>query len=68
MALNAFAPLDDDELEMWLDPAARDLAALQHLLRPCPDDLLSAYPVSRSVNDPRHEGPALAAPVAEAVR
>ncbi len=44
----------------WLDPARTDNAAVMPLLRPYPAvDELDAYPVSRQVNNPRHDGPEL---------
>lgn len=49
--------------ETWLDPTFQDVPALQSLLRSAPDDLLRAYPVSRDVNDVRHDGPQLLLPV-----
>ena len=42
----------------WLDPDARDAAVVAPLLRPCDPAGWEAVPVSRYVNDPRHEGPA----------
>ncbi len=47
----------------WLDPAASDLAALEALLAGEPRVALVAHPVSRRVNNPRNEGPELAAPL-----
>lgn len=55
--------LSDDALNVWLDPTINDIAQLQALLRPCPDDELYAYPVSRLVNDVRNDGPELTAAV-----
>jgi putative SOS response-associated peptidase YedK len=48
----------------WLDPAATDPAALEVLLGGEPRVALRAHPVSRRVNNPRNEGPELAAPLA----
>jgi putative SOS response-associated peptidase YedK len=47
----------------WLDPAGRDLAALQRLLAPAPDDLLDVVAVSTEVNNVRNKGPQLIDPV-----
>lgn len=47
--------------ERWLSPDLTSEEALQ-LLRPCPDGLLTADPVSTLVNSPRNEGPELLAP------
>ena len=43
------------DYEVWLDPAMQDAAAVQPLLRPCPDEMLTLYPVSRHVNSPRND-------------
>jgi putative SOS response-associated peptidase YedK len=45
-----------DRLDEWLDAGA------SHLLRPAPDDLLSATPVSPRVNDVANDDPACLAP------
>lgn len=50
--------LDPDAVARWLAPDAADPVALRSLLRPCPDAWLSSVPVSRRVNDPRHDDPA----------
>ena len=57
--------LDDEDVDLWLDPEIMDRTELQMLLRPRPDDVLYAYPVSRLVNNPCDEGPTLAGPLAE---
>lgn len=49
--------------EAWLNPAVADPEALAALLAPCDPALLEAWPVSREVNDPRHQGPALVEPL-----
>jgi putative SOS response-associated peptidase YedK len=56
--------LDGDGLDLWLDPAATDPAAVLGLLVPCPDDVLTAYPVAPLVNNVRNDGPELIAPAA----
>lgn len=56
------AVLPPDVWEAWLDPANDDLASLQGLLRPAPDDLLVLEPVSSAVNNVRNDGPELLAP------
>ncbi len=48
-------------LDAWLDPAT-PLDQLQKLLRPAPDSLLEAWPVSTAVNRPANNNPALIAP------
>jgi len=55
--------LQDELLERWLDPAFGDVGDLQALLRPCPDDVLYAYPVGKLVNNVRNDGPELVAPL-----
>jgi putative SOS response-associated peptidase YedK len=47
----------------WLDPSASDPDELAALLVPAAPGLLEAYPVSREVNDVRHEGPQLIEPL-----
>ena len=65
----AVAPIHDrmpvivapDDYKAWLDPAYHDSAGLLALLRPSDADQWTVHPVSRRVNDPRHEGPELMA-------
>ncbi len=45
--------------EEWLDPDNDDTEGLQRLLVPAPDSLLSAYPVSDSVNSVKNNDPSL---------
>jgi len=47
----------------WLDPAVDDADYLLSLLEPAPDDVLEMYPISRTVNDVRNEGPELLVPL-----
>lgn len=49
--------LDPDDFELWLDPSITDAARVQPLLRPYPADAVTAFPVSREVNDARHDPP-----------
>lgn len=51
----------------WLDVMGNDVRRVADLMRPAPDGLLEAYPVSPAVNAARNEGEALVAPVGEAV-
>jgi putative SOS response-associated peptidase YedK len=44
--------LDDAVWDAWLVPATDDLAVLEDMLRPAPDDWLEVYPVSTRVNTP----------------
>ena len=45
--------------DAWLDPDNHDLGALAGLFVPVPADELTMFPVSRSVNDVRNDGPEL---------
>lgn len=49
--------LDPEKYPTWLDPAVQDPAELQSLLRPCPAQLITAFPVSRSMGNPANNGP-----------
>jgi putative SOS response-associated peptidase YedK len=40
---------------LWLDAAPRAPESLSHLLRPLPDELMEAYPVSTLVNSPGND-------------
>ncbi len=52
--------LDEDGVDQWI--ADDDLAPL-HLLRPAPNDFLSAVKVSTAVNSTRNHGPQLIEPI-----
>jgi len=56
--------VDPKDYDLWLDPEVQDLAKLEPLLRPCPSDEMEVYPVSRLVNDPKHEDPKCVEPSA----
>ena len=47
----------------WLDPENQNTQALKQLLLPAPEDWLSAWPVSRALNNPQHDAPDCAAAV-----
>jgi putative SOS response-associated peptidase YedK len=51
--------LHPDDEAMWLDPRMNDTKALRALLNPFPDAMMEAYPVSRAVNTPATNTPAL---------
>jgi putative SOS response-associated peptidase YedK len=51
-----------DRYDMWLDPENRDVDDLGSLLGPYPAEEMTAYPVSRFVNNPRNEGPECVSP------
>ena len=55
--------LSPDDWEEWLDPTNNDLAALQHLLVPAPNEILVMHAVSTAVNNVRNTGPQLMLPV-----
>ena len=41
----------------WVDPTVQQTEPMKALLRPYPNEELTAYPVSTRVNNPRHEAP-----------
>jgi putative SOS response-associated peptidase YedK len=47
--------LDPADYAAWLDP--RDPTIAQELLRPCPAEVMTAFPVSSMVNNPKNEDP-----------
>ncbi len=51
--------LPPDAWGRWLDPELTDVEALQALLVPAPDALLTFHPVSTDVNNPRNKSPHL---------
>lgn len=55
--------LDDQDLEAWLDRDLTDFEPLEGLLQPVPDDAIAIRPVSREVNNTRHDGPDLIEPL-----
>ncbi len=57
--------LDRGLYERWLDPELSEPAQLMAILAERPLEVFEARPVSRHVNDPRHEGPACLEPVAD---
>jgi putative SOS response-associated peptidase YedK len=52
-----------DALDAWLDADEHTAADVVPLLQPCPDNVLTAHPVSTLVNNVRHDGPELIEPV-----
>jgi putative SOS response-associated peptidase YedK len=48
--------LEPADYDAWLNPTTPGREA-HGLLRPCPAEMLKAYPVSRIVNSPRNDGP-----------
>src|SRR5690606_9784813 len=55
--------LDPEDYGTWLQSDGQNLDELQHLLRPAPDEVLDAYPISTFVNRPQNEGPECVAPL-----
>jgi len=53
----------DDDLELWLDRDQTEFEPIEHLLRPAPDRAIEIHPVSRDVNNARHNGPDLIEPI-----
>lgn len=49
--------LTESAMSDWLDPSIQDESNLKKLLVACPDDWLSAIPVSKLVNSPRNDSP-----------
>lgn len=47
-----------EDYDRWLNPRSADLEELEAILQPCPADEITAYPVSRLVNDPANDSPA----------
>ncbi|HKK14953.1 MAG TPA: SOS response-associated peptidase [Gammaproteobacteria bacterium] len=60
--------LPADAYSAWLDPRLQDTGRLSDLLQPYPAESMSAYPVSRRVNDTRTDDRALLEPEPEAGR
>ena len=57
--------LDREYHSTWLDPTIQDPNRLKPLLKPCPAELIHAYPVTRSVGSPANDGPACVARLPE---
>lgn len=53
-----------EEQSLWLDPGVQDPHLLGDLLHPCGEYSLRTVPVSREVNDARHQGAHLIDPIA----
>ncbi len=57
--------LRPEDFELWLESDIRVVSDLQRLLTPYGGDDLEAYPVARTVGNPRAEGPELVQPLAQ---
>ncbi len=51
--------LEPNDFDLWLDPEKGNPADVQPLLKPCDSQKMIRYPVSKRVNNPRHDGPEL---------
>ncbi len=60
--------LSDDAVDEWLNPREPDLRRLAGLLRPAPEGLLVAMPVSSRVNSVKNDDPACIEPAAPDLR
>lgn len=49
--------LEEEEYDLWLNPEEQAPAELNHLLKPYPAEEMTAYPVSRLVNQPKNDSP-----------
>jgi putative SOS response-associated peptidase YedK len=49
--------LRPEDYARWLDPEEQRTSALMAMLASLPDDWMTAYPVSKLVNNPRNEDP-----------
>jgi putative SOS response-associated peptidase YedK len=54
--------LAPEDHQAWLDPKNEDVCGLARLLKPYPADEMTAYPVTRKVNDVKNDGPELIEP------
>jgi putative SOS response-associated peptidase YedK len=55
--------LNPADYALWLNPAVQDRVRLNSLLRPYPAESTRAYPVSRSLGNPKYSGPACVEPL-----
>jgi putative SOS response-associated peptidase YedK len=55
--------LQPQDYERWLDPTLEEAEVLKPLLTPYSPENMEAYPVSRWVNKPEHEGPGCVEPL-----
>jgi putative SOS response-associated peptidase YedK len=56
--------LPPEDYDLWLDLDFDEKEPLTSLLRPCPDEAMEAYPVSRKVNRPANDEPGCIEPAA----
>jgi putative SOS response-associated peptidase YedK len=55
--------LDANDVSAWLDRDMTEAEPLEHLLRPADDDAIEMHPVTRAVNNTRHNDPSLIEPL-----
>ena len=55
--------ISPDDYSAWLDTKLTDILKIQTMIKPYPERLMEAYPISREINNPQHDSPALIAPV-----
>jgi putative SOS response-associated peptidase YedK len=58
------AILEGDDAQAWLEAPPEDTELVLDLLGPFPAERMEAWPVSRAVNDARHDGAGLSVPAA----
>ena len=52
-----------EDYSSWLDTKLTDIPRIQAMIKPYPERLMEAYPISRNINNPLHDSPDLIAPV-----
>jgi putative SOS response-associated peptidase YedK len=57
--------LEPEDYDLWLDPRVQNAEVLKPLLGAYPSEEMTAYPVSRWVNKPQHDGPACIEPLVQ---
>jgi len=55
--------LDEADWPKWLGEESATPDELYALLKPCPDEVLKAWPVDKSVGNVRNKGPQLITPI-----
>lgn len=52
-----------EDYSAWLDTRLTDIIRIQAMAQPYPERLITAYPISRNINNPQHDSPDLIAPL-----
>jgi putative SOS response-associated peptidase YedK len=55
--------LEPDDYDSWLDADLQEPAAIQSMLSPLPEGVLRAWPVTRSMSNPRYKSPESIVPI-----